>query len=56
MKKIDIKHRSTPEKKLGLHRETLRHLDPAELRRMNAGRQMAAEISSPCGPPITTHP
>jgi hypothetical protein len=55
MKKTETKHRGTPEKKLGLHRETLRCLGPAELRRMNAGR-MEVAISSPCGPPITTHP
>lgn len=55
MKKLETKHRGTPGNKLGLHRETLRHLDPAELRQMNAGL-MAADVSSPCGPPITTNP
>lgn len=55
MKKLETQHRGTPGKKLGLHRETLRRLDPAELRQMNAG-QMAVDISSPCGPPVTTDP
>jgi hypothetical protein len=55
MKKMETKQRGTAEKKLGLHRETLRRLDPAELRRMDAGR-MAVAVSSPCGPPITTNP
>jgi hypothetical protein len=55
MKKLETKHRGTPGNKLGLHRETLRRLDPAELRQMNAGR-MAVAVSSPCGPPVTTHP
>jgi hypothetical protein len=55
MKKTEIKHPGTPHKRLGLHRETLRHLDPAEMRRIQAGRLEAA-ISSPCLPSITTHP
>jgi hypothetical protein len=55
MKKTEFKHRDTPHKKLGLHRETLRCLDPAELRRLQAGRQDAA-VSSPCLPSITTNP
>lgn len=55
MKKSEIKHRDTAHKKLGLHRETLRRLDPAEMRRIEAGRLEAA-ISSPCLPTITTHP
>lgn len=55
MKKMETEHRDTPERKLGLHRETLRRLDPAELRQMGGGR-MAVDISSPCGPPITTNP
>ncbi len=55
MKKTEIKHRGTPHKKLGLHRETLRCLEPAEMRQLQAGR-MEAAISSPCLPSITTHP
>jgi len=55
MKKTEINHRGTHPKKLGLHRETLRCLEPAEMRQLQAGRLEVA-ISSPCLPSITTHP
>ena len=55
MKKTECKHRGPAHEKLVLHRETLRCLEPAEMRQLQAGRLEAA-FSSPCLPSITTHP
>lgn len=52
MKKSDKNHPGSP-RKLGLDRETLRRLEPAELQ----GIQTALlDLSSGCGPRITTKP